>query len=324
VILRRTGVLMAAAATALTLASCGSRTAILPKLTVAVDMPATPPGWLPVAYGEAQLSVPRNWVVGLYECDPMPNGGTVWLDNPPASTPACPSENKSSEVFILSGSASHPSRGSSVNGITVYWTSADAYVVPSLEVEISAKGPLARRVLRTLSRSPEAVVLASGPPPMVPPSWHRVSYGGLSLAVPSDWPETNETRWSSGGCSLATPPEYEDAVLFVSGTSMTGAERCPALQEPSVSEVQPGDGVVVDPGPYGPLRVNSDFGKCLFINGLPACPSATNHLGVLVLSVRVPGGPVPQGVELHRVVVEIGLAGNGMVARTILDSMRTA
>jgi hypothetical protein len=324
---RRTTTLVALALTALVLVSCGGRTTAVPRLTVAVDTAATPLGWSPVAYGNAQVSVPSNWVIGLYECDFLSSGGTVWLDTPRPFRPVegcAPGTNDNAVSIRPETVAPAGARRASVNGITVFWTGDESYAVPSLSVEVSTFGPMAGRILRTLSRSPEAVALAPGPAPVVPSSWHRVSYGGVSLAVPSVWLNTNETEWSAGVCSPVVAPDYADSVLFVSGTSMSPDHLCAAPQEPPVPEVQPVDGVAIDPGPYGPIQGDSDFASCLTIHGLPACPVTYDYYGAIVLSVRVPANPVPAGVETHRVAVEIGLAGNGMVARTILYSMRSA
>jgi hypothetical protein len=144
-----------------------------------------------------------------------------------------------------------------------------------------------------------------------------VNYGDVSFVAPADWLNTDETQWSPGSCGFAVEPEYDQAVVFVAGTSMSAPQSCPAPQEPNVSEVQPVDGVLVDPGPYGPLQDDSNFGTCLHINGLTACPTTASLDGALVLAVHLPGGT-------HPVAVEIGLAGNGMVARTILNSMRAS
>jgi hypothetical protein len=56
---------------------------------------------------------------------------------------------------------------------------------------------------------------------------------------------------------------------------------------------------------------------CLDLHGLTACPATSPAYSILVLKVRVP-------VRDKAVFVSIGLAGNGMVARTILDSFRAA
>ena len=52
-------------------------------------------------------------------------------------------------------------------------------------------------------------------------------------------------------------------------------------------------------------------------SGVSACPATSPPYSILVLKVTVPGHKQP-------VYVSIGLAGNGMVARTILYSLRAA
>jgi hypothetical protein len=56
---------------------------------------------------------------------------------------------------------------------------------------------------------------------------------------------------------------------------------------------------------------------CLKVNGIKACPATSPAYSILVLKVTVPGRSKP-------LYVSIGLAGNGMVARTILYSLRAA
>lgn len=144
------------------------------------------------------------------------------------------------------------------------------------------------------------------------------------MAVPADWPVQHTS--SLGGCgssyrTLASP----SAVVFDTGTLSTALERCPAgPAELPVGQEIAANGIVIDPGPYGPLQGNDSFGRCLHINDVTACPTATNHYGVSVLTVDVPANNGPTGVNMDRVAVEIGLAGNGMVARTMLYSMRAA
>jgi hypothetical protein len=58
-------------------------------------------------------------------------------------------------------------------------------------------------------------------------------------------------------------------------------------------------------------------GHCLDLHGLTACPASSPAYSILVLKVTVPGRSKP-------VYVSIGLAGNGMVAKTILYSLQTA
>jgi hypothetical protein len=54
---------------------------------------------------------------------------------------------------------------------------------------------------------------------------------------------------------------------------------------------------------------------CLSLHGLTACPATSPAYSILVLKVTVPGRSKP-------IYVSIGLAGSGMVARTILYSLR--
>jgi hypothetical protein len=78
------------------------------------------------------------------------------------------------------------------------------------------------------------------------------------------------------------------------------------------------NGVQVDSGLRTEPLVTLSFSKrCLKFHGLTACPATTPAYSILVLRVTVPGHRQP-------VYVSIGLAGNGVVARTILYSLRAA
>jgi hypothetical protein len=116
-------------------------------------------GWVPVAYRDAQVSVPP-----LFETvTSQPGGGSEILDSdspifftsgsvcvgPPGSvgTDVCllplrqvPSPYASEKPVIL-------------NGVPGYFGPSGDYYVPSLGVEVMARGPLARRVVDTLTRS---------------------------------------------------------------------------------------------------------------------------------------------------------------------------
>jgi hypothetical protein len=43
-------------------------TTTVPKPLPAVDLSATPTGWVPVAYGDVQVSVPADWWVFVHDC----------------------------------------------------------------------------------------------------------------------------------------------------------------------------------------------------------------------------------------------------------------
>jgi hypothetical protein len=96
----------------------------------------------------------------------------------------------------------------------------------------------------------------------------------------------------------------------------TAAEACPDLAGLARPVESPVDGVVVDPGPMGPLAHVTSYGRCRSIAGLHVCPGQADQYAVLVLRVRLPSGA--------HVAVEIGLAGDGQTARTIFYSLRPA
>jgi hypothetical protein len=142
-----------------------------------------------------------------------------------------------------------------------------------------------------------------------------VTFGGVSLAVPIGWSVQSTALFGLGYCgpytSLTSPP----TVVFETGAHLESF-GCPA--EGISSAVSPAsDGVIIDPGPYSPIRGVKSFGRCFRVNGLQLCPANTDEFGYLIFAVHVPG-------KNRAVAVEVGLAGNGMVARTILYSMRAA
>jgi hypothetical protein len=90
---------------------------------------------------------------------------------------------------------------------------------------------------------------------------------------------------------------------------------CPRM---SPTPQQPENGVQVDSGlRTEPTVTLSLSAHCLDLHGLTACPATSPAYSILVLRVNVPGRDKP-------VFVSIGLAGNGMVARTILYSLTAA
>ena len=276
-----------------------------------VDLKATPPGWVPVAYGNLQISVPPTWIInGGCSVDGQ---GSIYF----GTTPKQVCTSRSNIVVLRSDDTSLQPDGTqrSINGIPVSWLGPENNTlrVPSLHGSVDVFGPLANEVSNTLSASPRAVALASDPAPTIPRSWHRVSVGGLSAAVPRSWPVQRPVGWSYG----CPPTDLTLGQTRVVLTTETVAETasCPPLDYTSVEA--PRDGLVVDASSYGAFGSNQTYGPCIEVNGLSVCPTTSDPYGVLVASVHVPGRSTP-------VVVEIGLAGDGMTARTILHSLRAA
>ena len=300
---------------------------IMAKALPAVDLSVTPAGWVTVAYGDAQISVPRTWWV-LYNSPPCPTGsppGEVFV-NPPAGVFGCPLEIATGPGTTVSFGPprsphstvlGHPEL---INGIFVYpypTGPQSSYLVPSLGVEITVNGPLGLRVLHTLTWSPRSVVLAPGTSSAVPSSWRSVSFAGLRFSVPANWSAYRTLLTPGLGAICRT-----QGVAFVvtSVTLSTDAHRflvpfCPRM---SPTPLLPENGVQIDSGlRTEPTVTLSLSAHCLVLHGLTACPASSPAYSILVLRVNVPGRDKP-------VFVSIGLAGNGMIARTILYSFRAA
>ena len=297
------------------------------KTLPAVDLSATPAGWVPVAFGNAQISVPAAWWV-LYNSYPCPTGsppGEVFV-NPPPGAFACPLEiAPGSSTAVSFGPPRSPhstvlGHPEVINGILVYCYPTgpqSSYLAPSLGVEITVDGPLGQRVLHTLTWSPRSVVLAPGSLPAIPSSWRYVSFAGLRFSVPANWPITRIQVTPGLGAMC-----QRQGVVF-SGTTVTlSTDRHPLLVVlcplfPSTPQ-PPENGVQVDSGlRTEPTVTLSLSAHCLVLHGLTACPATSPAYSILVVRMNVPGRSKP-------VFVSIGLAGNGMVARTILYSMRRA
>ncbi len=312
---------------AITLTACtGSRLAVPPRPLSAFAFSAVATAWVPVAYGDAQVSVPSSFSV-VYPgenrvCAPVTPPGALYVA-PTATTqetPGCPTEVPSTLVSVVPTRQVPPRYANGkpilVNGVTVYLGPSDqressyAYYAPSLGVEVTARGPLAHRVIGTLSRSPRARALAPGIAPAVPASWQSVPFAGLRLSFPAGWPVERADTWN-----LCGPVQ----IAIGQGVTLDTDKKflalpCPA---PLAFPVTPSNGVRVDSGGQSPTGSFSSGGGCLQSGGVTACPSSTPDYSVLLLSVTVPGRDEP-------VLLSIGLAGNGMVARTILYSLQAA
>jgi hypothetical protein len=297
------------------------------KQLPSVDISATPADWVPVAFGDAQISVPATWWV-LYDSPPCPTGsppGEVFVSPPPGFF-ACPLEiapGPSTTVRFgpptspLSTVLGHPEV---INGIFVYpypTGPQSSYLVPSLSVEITVDGPLGQRVLHTLTWSPRSVVLAPGSSPAIPSSWRYVSFAGLRFSVPANWPIARTQVTPGLGAICRTR-----GVAFVGTTVKLSTDARPFLvpfcPRGAPTPQRPANGVQVDAGlRTEPMVTLSISARCLVLHGLTSCPATLPAYSILVLRVNVPGRDKP-------VFVSIGLAGNGMVARTILESVRPA
>ena len=195
----------------LALAACTSTqtvsttTTTTEPLSAFVDVSAAPVGWMPVVYGDAQVSVPGTWTV-IYDAPPCPSGqtpGEVFVNPrpglfhcPPVSSPY--GSQTVVELLALPSGANIPATLGTrrvINGIPFYQDQGTDYLL-QLGVKLTVEGPLAERVLQTVTYSPHFVALASEPAPVVPASWHSVIFGGLRFSVPAGWRTYRTPMWS--------------------------------------------------------------------------------------------------------------------------------
>ena len=300
----------------------------VPTPLPAVDLSATPNGWVPVVDRDAQISVPAtSWV--FYPrgdwCRDATTFGSVYLGN--EEPPACAQTVTNTLIvrpIVHADLALETPPAHYVNGLLVWdlvghpTATSGTYMVPELGVVVSASGPLTSRLLATVAYSPRTTVLASGPVPVVPSSWRSVSFAGLRFSTPRSWP-VYHTRVTPGLGNVCQNP----GVALVGITSVLLSNDAwhwllpPCGYRKPVYQV-PESGVQVDSGLRTEPQLALSFPKhCLDLHGLTACPATSPAYSILVLKVTVPGRSKP-------VYVSIGLAGNGMVARTIMYSLRAA
>jgi len=309
-----------------------------PHPTVAVDLSATPAGWISVAYGDAQVSVPALWAASYGNpCCAGQATGAVFV-NPAGGPYAYPARmrGKPATVVTLERLPAHPAKSGrgvvTINGIAVRPAGVSmpkgigmmpiyTYLVPSLGVQLTVSGTFGSRVLHTLTRSPRSIALASGSAPPVPSAWQAVTFRGLTLEAPRSWSVTPTAVTGRNVGSLC----MTSGVSFITTQVALSTDRqpfpiafCPAFLYQGLQP--PKNGVEVDGGSDNrfPFPVALSFSKhCLDLYGLTACPATSPTYSILLLRVTGPSLPKP-------LLVSIGLAGNGMVARTILDSLRGA
>jgi hypothetical protein len=305
------------------LAGCGgpahqtSATSSAPSSSTTLPAKVTtgtaPSGWLPVSYGDAQLSVPSSWALissGAAECGP--NTGAVIL----GSGQWCPSSmnvqaRPNTSIVTLKTVSSYREQPGSpafiANGIPVYARGvAPVYVIPALGIELTISGPSQTRVLHTLTFSPRAVALAPGSSVPAPKSWRWISFAGIRFAVPPHWAVKRTPN---------APPCGTDLVLSEAGVDLASGPALPVPCPLPMADVRPVPqvpGVEVDD-----FSGASSQGPCVSpgtINGLNICIEGTPAFGVLIAETSSAG---------HRpVTMKIGMFGSGTDGRTILYSIR--
>ena len=184
--------------------------------------------------------------------------------------------------------------------------------MPMLDVYVHASGPLARRVLHTLTWSPAAVAWGTQTR-VVPASWRWYSFAGLRFAAPRNLPRVT-TDDIIENCPQVVPGLAPEVLL--TKATRAAVRRCLGPL-PEVSFIHYNEGIVVASGPYQSVELPKKSYPCRSLRGLRACAMNGTYGGVVELIVAVPGRSRPT-------LVEVGLAGNGRVARAVLDSLQAA
>ncbi len=124
-----------------------------------------PRGWKTAIYGKVALSVPRTWQVKHDTNCPNTDAPGVLLLGDPKELRHCPAYVSAAGVVAVfdlpTGAETGPSspgvKPIMVNGVPVdvgFGSPSELqWTAPSLGVEITGTGPLARRILATLRRS---------------------------------------------------------------------------------------------------------------------------------------------------------------------------
>jgi hypothetical protein len=287
--------------------------------------------WIPVAFGSIQLSVPPSWTVvdgGGSRCRVSP--GVIlsdWDATPPSQW--CPAgsgpSSPSTTIITLSRTTRLPQvprRSSVVHGITLLENidsvtpqtrndptgipnGGGAYLLRPEDIEIAVSGPPAASVLQTLRISPRASVTAPGSGPHVPETWRRVSFDGVHFAVPPSWPVLR----------LRDPPFCDSPVALDSQSRPSAIVTTEALPPSTAS--------CVDRNPLPPMNgIELDAAKAVYPTGtciprrqrgLVLCLDQSSPWSILFARITEPSG--------RTLNVQLGLAGDGRVARTVLHSL---
>ena len=287
-----------------------------------------PAGWAPVPYRSAQLSVPGLWLVqtpGQVSCFPRSKGMIFAGTRPRIPKTATGCRLTASLAWMVPAGhippgITHRKPSAVIHGIRVYRLHAApgavVYLVPALRVRVGARGPLARRVLATLNRSPLSVVLRRGPAGPVPARWVWQRFGGIRFAVPRSWRLQRQHRWATCGTGIAPR-----SLLLIDATRPPVPLPCP-YPFPTAADEQGQPGLTVVTGKYAAKSVGQHFARCLVRRGDRICLSAVTGQGgftsgALIFSVSRP----------HRragTYFLLGLSGSGTLARAIFGSIRAA
>ncbi len=286
----------------------------------------TPAGWAPAPFRLAQLSVPPLWLVesqSQYLCG-IGSKGMIFAGTGPVFPAGTHCHPTASVAWIrpaghLPRGIAHRKPSAVIHGIPVFRLHSGKgsilYLAPRLGVRVGARGPLARRVLATLTRSPLAVVLSRQSGGQVTGTWTRHQFGGIRFATPSKWDLHRASQWATCG----TGQDFR-SLLLINATRPPAALPCP-FPVPTAAADQAQPGLTVVTGKFAAQSVSEKFTHCLMLHGARICLSSSTGQGGLSGSVLIFSVSRPHHNAATFFV--LGLSGSGAGARAVLDSIRT-
>jgi hypothetical protein len=278
-----------------------------------------------LSLGSVQLSVPSTWFVEDpgYVCADNQQG-MVFINEPPMlpNDSGCKLAANVVELSTVPDKVPPGYHHTVINAIPAAERSTGSgrdmtETVRALGTEVTAKGPLARRVIATLTGSPLSVVLASSVS-SAPSGWRHVDFGGLSFSVPGQWAIQRVDWW--GGC----PYNITSGTLLLSTAKYDSFPGCPAPPE-TAGYLAGRPGMVLFAGPKVPAAPAGV--KCLTRNRLRICidpppPSAGGFSPGRELDLLTARVTVPHQTTVDP--VEIGLRGPGILPLDVFGSIRPA
>ena len=274
------------------------------------DVGRTPHGWAPVPYLGAQISVPTSWFIES-SYSSICGGhvrGMVFLGA--TKTPGGCGPLPANVVRLLpAGPGASALVPRALQPVALGPSGMD-WATRGYGVKVVAIGPLAGRVVRTLTRSPLSVVLARGPAFAVPRGWQWHEFGGLRFATPPSWAVQRYNSWAGCGFNIAA------RIVWLNDAKKFSVASCPGTLA-TAGGMAANPGVEVSAGRYGAAGFSSTTVGCRMAGGARLCvlPPQNGNWGMLQVLAQVPGQRWP-------VLVQLGLAGSGATARTIFDSIR--
>ncbi len=294
--------------------------------SLAATRTRVPANWAPVPFRLAQLSVRGGWLVadrndGFF-C-PSKSEGMIFVGQEPQipKDSGCHHLTPSFAWITVAGHVppgiTHRKPTAVINGIPVYQVRSvhrsAVYLVPELSVRVGVHGPLARRVLATLTRSPLAVVLAKGPAGAVPSSWVKHDFGGVRFATPRGWHLNRANVWETCGTGVGSR-----SLDLVNAKKPPIPLPCP-IPFPTAKDFAGVPGLTVVTGKYAARSVAQTYRRCRSRAGTRICLStetgAAGFYGAIInISVAKPH-------QRAKTYVLLGLSGSGVQARAIFDSI---